>query len=298
MSSTSIIEINQNSIEHNINFLRNHFGKNVKISSVVKGNAYGHGVEVIVPIIQSCEINHFSVFSSCEARCVHKVINRSNKMMIMGFIADEDFEWVIENDIEFYISDLYRAEKALNISQKLKKKALIHIDIETRMDMVRIGIMQYGFWPSKETLIHYIHNRKEKKDPLKRAINWKSKVMSIKIIKQGEFIGYGNNFLALSDMKIVVIPVGYSDGFSRSLSNQGIVLINGKRVSIIGIVDMNMIIANVSKLPKVKINDEVVLVGKQGSQNLSVASFEQLSNQVNYELLTRLPQNIERIKTI
>ncbi|MCB0805521.1 MAG: alanine racemase, partial [Bacteroidales bacterium] len=167
---------------------------------------------------------------------------------------------------------------------------------ETRMDMVRIGILQYGFWPSRETFIHYIHGRKHAKDPLGRVIRWKTEVMAVKKVNQGEFIGYGHNFQAYHNMKIAVIPVGYSDGYSRALSNQGKVLINNERISIIGMVNMNMILANVSKLPDVKPGDEVVIIGRQGNHQLSVASFGELSKQVNYELLTRLPQHIKRIK--
>ena len=168
---------------------------------------------------------------------------------------------------------------------------------ETRLDMVRIGIMQYGFWPSKETFIHYIHKKTNKTDPLRRVLRWKSRVMDVRKVKQGEFIGYGNYYQAYNDMKIAIIPVGYYDGYSRSLSNQGKVLINNQRISIIGMVNMNLIVANVTNLPDVKIGDEVVMIGKQGKFQLSVASFSELSKQVNYELLTRLPLDISRIKT-
>jgi alanine racemase len=162
--------------------------------------------------------------------------------------------------------------------------------------MVRIGILQYGLWPSQESFIHFIHERKSKKDPLKRVLKWKSQTMDIKYVKQGEFIGYGNYFQANKDMRIAIIPVGYYDGYSRALSNQGKVLINNQRVSVIGMVNMNMIVCDVSRLTNIKIGDEVVIIGKQGKHQLSVASFGELSNQVNYELLTRLPQDIQRFQ--
>ncbi len=382
LNSTSIIELSQSALENNIKFIKSKIGKKVKLSSVVKGNAYGHGIEEIVPIIESCGVDHFSVFSSDEARRVKSVVSDSTDIMIMGFIADEDDDCVIKNNIEFYVYDLIRAKKALELSKKHNKKAIIHIDIETgmnrtgfdfeqlqifvkflkknpdnfhikelcthyagaesianhvrvkkqikvykktytwlinqninpeirhtacsaaavtypetRMDMVRIGIMQYGFWPSMETFIHYIHNKKNKTDPIIRVLRWKSQVMAIKNIKQGEFIGYGNNYLAHRNLKIAIVPVGYNNGFSRNLSNQGKVLINNQRISILGMVNMNMIVADVAKLYDIKIGDEVVIIGKQGKHQLSVASFSELTKQVNYELLTRLPLDINRIKT-
>jgi alanine racemase len=381
MNSSSTIEISSSAFLDNLTFIRNLIGENVRFSSVVKGNAYGHGVNQIVPIAEKTGVDHFSVFSSLEARQVKAVASENATIMIMGFIAEEDMPWVIENKIEFFVSDPERIEKMLKLCRDKACMANIHLEIETgmnrtglkfkelqdllmllkknkeyfnvnglcthyagaesianyvrihkqikrfneidryltdhgidpamrhsacsaaaitypktRMDMVRIGILQYGFWPSRETFIHYIHNKTNKRDPLRRVLKWKSEVMSVKRVKQGEFIGYGNNYQAYNNMKIAIIPVGYCDGYSRNLSNQGKVLINNERISIIGMVNMNMIVANVSKLPDVQVGDEVVIIGKQGTHQLSVSSFSELSNQVNYELLTRLPDKIQRLK--
>jgi alanine racemase len=163
------------------------------------------------------------------------------------------------------------------------------------MDMVRIGIAQYGFWPSIETFIQYVHGKKEERyDPLDRVISWKSRIMSIKTVNEGEFISYGTTYLAQEEKVIAVIPVGYSHGFSRMLSNQGRVLIGGQRVGIIGMVNMNMMIADVTAVPDVSVGDEVVIIGKQDNLEITVASFSEISNQVNYELLVRLPERTDR----
>lgn len=90
------------------------------------------------------------------------------------------------------------------------------------------------------------------------------------------------------------MPVGYGYGFSRTLSNNGHVLINGKRVAVVGTVNMNMMVVDVTDLPDVKVNDEVVLIGKQGDKSITVSSFSDMNNSMNYELLTRLPQSIPR----
>ncbi|MCD4683790.1 MAG: alanine racemase [Bacteroidales bacterium] len=382
MQSTSIIELSQSALENNLKFIQAQMGDSVIISSVVKGNAYGHGIEETAPIMELCGIKHFSVFSADEAVRVKNVLKGDHTIMIMGYIPDDGFDWVIDNGIEFYISDSDRAKNVLEVTRRLNKKAIVHIDLETgmnrtglnqtdlqkaieiiknnrdqfhirgvcthfagaesisnyvriqkqikvaaelfdymkkegmkpdirhaacsaaamvypdtRLDMVRIGIMQYGFWPSRETFIHYIHEKTDKRDPLKRVLRWTSKIMDVKDVEQGEFISYGNYYQAYENMKIAIIPVGYYDGYSRALSNQGKVLINNKRASVIGMVNMNMVIADVTNLPNVDIGDEVVIIGKQGDYELSVASFSELSNQVNYELLTRLPMDINRIKT-
>jgi alanine racemase len=297
----------------------------------------------------------------------------------MGWISDDDLEWVIGNDVEFFVFELSKFEKALEVSRKLNKKAVIHIEVETgmnrtgfdqkqlnkivtlinanpgnftvrglcthfagaesianhvriqkqlrrynhvykwiktkginpeirhtacsaaaitypraRMDMVRIGILQYGFWPTLETYIQYISKQMDRTDPLQRVISWKSQVMSIKKVKTGEFVSYGTAYLANEDKVIAIVPVGYSHGYSRSLSNQGRVLVGGQRAAVIGSVNMNMLIVDVTNIPDVKRGDDVVLIGAQNGIQISLASFADFNNQLNYELLARLPGNIKR----
>ena len=121
--------------------------------------------------------------------------------------------------------------------------------------------------------------------------------MSLKDVRTGEFISYGTSYLAQKDIKIALIPIGYSHGYARKLSNQGRVIINGQRVGVIGMVNMNMLIVDVTILENVTLGDEVVLIGKQGDISINVSSFTELSNQLNYELLTRLPSEIKRVIT-
>jgi alanine racemase len=166
---------------------------------------------------------------------------------------------------------------------------------ETRMDLVRIGIMLYGFWPNLETRILYLRHQPEQPDPLRRLIRWKSSIMSIKSVKIGEYIGYGTSYIASKDMWIATVPVGYAYGFSRSLSNVGRVLVHGKRVAVVGVVNMNMMMINISDVADVQVGDEVVLIGHQGEQAISVSSFSEMSQQLNYEMLSRLPADIPRI---
>ena len=95
-------------------------------------------------------------------------------------------------------------------------------------------------------------------------------------------------------MEIATVPVGYAHGFSRSLSNQGKVIINGHRLDVVGLVNMNMMIVDITNTPEVKKGDTVILIGEQDGISISVASFGEMSNQLNYELLTRLPEDIPR----
>jgi alanine racemase len=163
------------------------------------------------------------------------------------------------------------------------------------MDMVRMGIAQYGFWPSQETFIHQFKKYQAKGSDLRRVISWKSNIMTIKDVDPGDFVGYGTSYMANKRLKVAIVPVGYTNGFSRSLSNTGRVLIRGKRVSVIGTVTMNTMSVNVTDIPNVQPGDEVVIIGKQKRLTISIASFCEMSDQLNYQILARLPENIPRI---
>ena len=167
----------------------------------------------------------------------------------------------------------------------------------TQMDLVRIGILQFGFFPTQEIFVHYSSKIKASKNPLQRILSWKTRVMDVRTVKPGEFIGYGTSYFTNEVTKIALLPIGYSNGYSRSLSNQGKILINGARFDVVGTVNMSMLAVNVSADDTIKKGDEAVLIGKQGALELSVSSFSDFSQLINYELLTRLPQDIPRIIT-
>lgn len=379
MLPSSYIEIKKSALKHNINFIRKQIGPDVLLSSVIKGNAYGHGIEHFAPIAQDAGINHFSVFSSDEAFRLLSALPVPATIMVMGYLDKTELEWAIRNDIEYFVFEQDRLEAAIRVAKKLNRPAKIHLELETgmyrsgfdgvalsqavsllkaqeehvqvkgicthyagaehlhnhervmsqyeifcqqvkelenkglkpelkhtacsaaavtypktRMDMVRIGIMQYGFWPSPETYGQFITQYEGMQDPLHRLITWKSRIMSLKQVPEGAFVGYGTSFQAPQDMLMALIPVGYVWGYSRSLSNHGQVLIREHRASVVGIVNMNIMMVDVTHIQGVQKEDEVVLLGTQGDKSITVASFAELSNQLNYELLTRLPVNIPR----
>ncbi|MBI9065346.1 MAG: alanine racemase [Marinilabiliaceae bacterium] len=166
---------------------------------------------------------------------------------------------------------------------------------EAQLDLVRIGIMLYGFWSSTEVFIHYVRAKMNKQDPLQRLLRWSSKVMSVKEVAEGEFVGYGLSYLAQRPLITALVPVGYSMGYNRSLGNKGRVLINGYRCGVIGTVNMNMIIVDVTNVSEVMVGDEVVIIGKQGELEIKVSAFSNISNELNYEVLAHLSESINRI---
>lgn len=380
MFETSVIEINKAALKKNLSFIRKQIGGR-KLSLVVKGNAYGHGIEEYVPLAEELGVDHFSVYSADEAERIFSIKRPETEIMILGSVNDAALAWAVENGIECWMFEISRLELALKHAKLLNKKAKVHIELETGMnrtgftaedlmavahrlheyadfveikgicthfagaesisnyyriqdqiekynelvsqlsnlnitaqryhtccsaaslrfpemmlDMVRIGILQFGFWPSQETFIEYTRNNDTKHDPLQRLITWKSMIMSIKKVAAGDYIGYGTSFLAEREMTIGICPVGYSHGFSRSLSNTGRAVVGGHRVSVVGTVNMNCIALDLTEVDA-KPGDEVLLIGTDGHVEVSVASFSEFSNLLNYELLTRLPLNIPRVVT-
>jgi alanine racemase len=168
------------------------------------------------------------------------------------------------------------------------------------MDLARIGIAQYGFWPSQETRLRYLLQREEEAgepapDPLRRVMRWVTSVMSVKTVEPGEYVGYGRSHLATRRQRIATLPVGYGHGFPRVLSNLGYVLVRGRRAPVIGVVNMNVTTIDVTEIPRAKPGDEVVLIGKQRRAEIPVAWFGDITRMLNYEVLVRISREVPRV---
>lgn len=153
-------------------------------------------------------------------------------------------------------------------------------------NLSRAGISTYGMYPSEE-----VH--KENVD-LKPALELISHVAFVKWVDEGEMISYGGTYVTKRRTKIATIPVGYGDGYPRSLSNKGYMLIHGKKAPIIGRVCMDQCMVDVTEIEDVKFGDEVVLVGRDGDEYLSVETLSRLSDRFNYEFVCLLGKRIPR----
>jgi alanine racemase len=167
---------------------------------------------------------------------------------------------------------------------------------ETYFDMVRLGISQYGLWPSRETFVSYkIRLTQNGEDVLSPVMSWKTRIGQIKKIRAGERIGYGGTYQTTRDSRIAVLPIGYADGYDRGLSNQAYVLIHGKRAPIRGRICMNLFMVDVTDIPEAQLEDEVVLMGRQGREFISADLLASLCGTINYELVTRINWQIPRM---
>ena len=162
------------------------------------------------------------------------------------------------------------------------------IDVpEANFDIVRAGISTYGLYPSEEV--------DKTNVKLKPALALKSHVGFVKEIERGTPVSYGGTFVAKEKMKIATIPVGYADGYPRSLSNKGYVLIRGKKAPILGRVCMDQFMVDVTQIEGVSFGDKVTMIGKDGNEILPVEVLSELSGRFNYEFVCDLGKRIPRV---
>ncbi len=164
---------------------------------------------------------------------------------------------------------------------------------ETHFDLVRAGISLYGLWSSGVT-------RRAVEDSgqrihLRPAMTWKSLVAQVKSIPKGTPVSYGLTERVTRDTTLAVIPVGYWDGYDRKLSSVGTMLIRGKRAKVLGRICMNMCVVDVTDIRGVKVEDEVVMLGRQGKEAISAEELGDRIGTINYEVVTRVNPVLRRI---
>jgi alanine racemase len=165
---------------------------------------------------------------------------------------------------------------------------------KTFFDIVRVGISAYGYWPSKQTHALYLE-KNQKKIFFKPVLSWYAKVAQIKQIKKGAAIGYGLTYRAYNKVKIIVVPVGYYDGYDRKLSNISQVLVNGIKAPVRGRVCMDMFMVDVSHIKNVNTGDRVIILGEENREQINADMLAELAGTINYEILARINPSIPRI---
>ena len=165
---------------------------------------------------------------------------------------------------------------------------------DTKFELVRPGIALYGLWPSKETYLSYRLKGGSNKI-LKPILSWYTRISQIKDVPPDAFIGYGCTYRTTARTKLAVLPVGYYDGYDRSLSNLAYVLIKGRRAPVRGRICMNLMMVDISDIPGVKLEDSVTLMGNSGEEKITADQLAGWAGTVNYEILSRINSNIPRV---
>lgn len=367
------IEIDRRAIKHNYKIFRSCINPETKLMSVVKSNAYGHGLIDFSKEVASLGADWLGADSIVEALHLREV-GIKKPILVLGYTLPKRFVEAVENNLSLSISSFESLNNLLKRAKGFKAAIRIHVKVDTGMhrqgffpedmekvcaliegnskiifegifthfaaaknpsfpdstnkqieefekalsvvdrfgfkpirhasatagtllypkahyDMVRIGIGMYGIWPSKEVEKFFTN-----KLNLKPVLTWKTLVGEVKTLPNGGGVGYDFTESLPKNSKIAVCPIGYWHGYGRVFSSIGNVLVNGKRVRIVGRVSMDMIILDVTKVANVKVGDEVVLIGRQGGDEVKADELADISDSLSsYEILTRTNPLIKRV---
>lgn len=206
------------------------------------------------------------------------------------------------SDPEFATLQFSRFEKAKNYitSQNLFPQyvhcacsAAIILYPETHGTLVRGGIAMYGLWPSSS--VREALKRQLPSFELQPVLSWKTRIVQVKTFASGTSIGYGRTEILKKQSRVAVLPVGYWDGYDRRLSSIGEVLIGGNRCKVLGRVCMNMTMVDVSAVPNVHTNQEVILLGRDQRQIMSADMLAEKMSTISYEVVTRIQAALPRL---
>ena len=361
-------EIDLDAIAHNVRQLKRHIGERVKLTAVVKANAYGHGA---VPVARTALEN------GAERLAVNRVVEGielrragiAAPILILGYSPPWEAEAIVRHDLTPTITEREVALALAKAAASQGKTVPVHVKVdtgmgrfgllpkevvdfakgladfpnlrleglythfatadeadkshtrrqfgifldvlkrleeagievpirhaansaatldlpETHLDMVRCGIAIYGLYPSAE-VSHSV--------PLKPAMSLKSRVARLRTLPAGSCISYGCTYVTSSPTRVALVPVGYGDGYHRLLSNRGQVLIRGRRTPILGRVCMDQFVVDVSDIPGVRLDDEVVVFGRQGEEEISAEEVAAWAQTINYEVVTALMPRVTRV---
>jgi alanine racemase len=375
----SWVEISEADFRANLKCVRHVIGQRVRLSLVVKANAYGHGLREIAGLANKYGENMFCVHSIDEAHELQESVPAA-QLLIIGPIGHERLPEAISQGMEFGVFSAASISEVNAIAERVGKSAKIHLKLETGMnrygvtseelafcldrivrcpgirlrglythfsngdqpgendhlaqqvkrfhrgvaelrrrqfrnvikhaansaalfnfsrahfDMVRVGLSQYGLWPSFHTERGNEHRRIGKqRAKLRPVLAWKTRLTQVKRVPRGEHVGYGCTYRTTRDTTLGVLPIGYADGYDRGLSNAGYVLVRGKCAKVVGRVCMNATIIDITEVAGARSGDEVVLLGRQGEQCVSADFLAKLLNTINYEVVTRINWTIPRI---
>ena len=217
-----------------------------------------------------------------------------------GLVAEGLFSHFATADCADLSRAKEQAEKFAAFDAMLKERG-IHIPIrhldnsaglmnfDCHYEMVRSGIVTYGMYPSDEVSPELL--------ALEPALTWLSRVTHVKVLPAGREISYGGTYVTTKETTVATIPVGYADGYRRSLSGKFHVLIQGKKAPILGRICMDQMMVDVTDIPNVAVNDKVVLVGSYGDETITMEEIAAAADSFNYEFVSVISRRVPRIYT-
>ncbi len=362
----TVAKINLSHLSHNLEIIKQQVNGS-KIMAIVKANAYGHGLVPVAKHLIQQGVEQFGVAFLEEGITLRKAGIRV-PILVLGGILNTQIQHFLDFDLEITVSSIDKLRQVEEVAAAKKKKAVIHLKIDTGMerlgvhsysagpfieaavlskqcfvkgiyshlacaddpnspmtleqmerfsemllhfqrlgvstplrhlansggvlhftqthlDMVRPGIILYGIYPDMAS--HRILD-------LKPVLSLCSRVVYFKVVQPGRPISYGATWQSDHMIRVVTVPIGYGDGYCRSLSNCGDVLIGGKRYPIVGRVCMDQFMVNLENGSAYN-GDEVILIGIQNGEQITVEEMAEKAGTIPYEILTRFNNRIPRV---
>ena len=215
-----------------------------------------------------------------------------------GLVAEGLFSHFATADCADLSRAKMQAEKFADFDAMLKARGvnipIRHLDnsaglmnFDCHYEMVRSGIVTYGMYPSGEVSQDLLE--------LEPALTWLSRVTHVKTLPAGREISYGGTYVTTKETTVATIPVGYADGYRRSLSGKFYVLIRGQKAPILGRICMDQLMVDVTDVPEVSVNDRVVLVGKYDEEVITMEQIAEAADSFNYEFVCGISRRVPRI---
>ena len=223
-----------------------------------------------------------------ELRAVTEALKSSGHVKLTGAFthfadADDGEEGSAYTNMQFQRFMHLTGSLGKDILRHCSNSAAIHRRPDYALDMVRAGISLYGYPPVAENDLH-----------LEPCMRWTAKVSYIKELPAGAYISYGRTYQTEKPTRVATITCGYADGYHRNAGGKAEVIIHGKRVPIIGRICMDQMMADISCLPDVQPEDEVVLIGRDGEVSITAEDIARWSGTISYEILLSVGSRVER----
>jgi alanine racemase len=364
-------EVDLEALRENLAWLRHRVGAGVKIMTVVKADAYGHGLKQIAALLMQSGTDIFGVANLAEAGAIRSV-GRGWPILMLGACLPEEVELAVRDEVMPTLSSWAEAQQFSRVARRLGKTVTVHVKVDTGMgrlgvawaeaisllerlaalsgvcvqglythyasveddpdfsaeqarrfrqlvdglrarglmvplihannsgallhepdtlyNLVRPGLLVYGVAPpGRRQSASFLPKQ------VRAALAFKCRVSLVKKIPAGTALSYGRSFVAPRPMRVATLTAGYGDGYLRAGSNRAEVLIGGRRCRVLGRITMDQMLADVSRVPRVRPGDEVVLMGRQGGEEITAGRLAEWCGTVPWEVLTSITYRVPRL---
>ena len=312
--------IDLDAVMYNMEMMHANIEKGTKMVVVIKTDGYGHGAVPISRMLEDVDYVWGYAVATLDEGVVLRKAGIQKPILCLGCIFPDQLEESVEEilkigrlvytDCEGMFTHFSKADETDKTTTLEQIRAFLwmkeHLAAEGMeftyyhcansasiidmpklgMNLERAGISTYGLYPSDEVNKEAV--------PLRPAMELIAHVTYVKWIEKGTEVSYGGTFVAPKRMQIATIPTGYGDGYPRSLSNKGYVLIHGQKAPILGRVCMDQFMVDVTGIPDVKFGDRATLVGHDGDAYLSIDELANLSGRFNYEFICDINKRVPR----